>query len=297
MITAALSPSPTRPEMTQIMYSFDVAVAERSQLRAQQSIESAARVRAKQSLGPATRRPITLIAPDDDRLSWRARIAILALAGAIVGGIAWARYVPRYAVIGQPLGRGRAAVVLLQGADQAPAMFEQQVYGLVAEVPDVTFVMANAQHPGNVGRRWVTGPGWDDAARTKAASFAQIDALMAKLRDAGIQSDDVYLGGYDEGGQVALDYAASRGLELGGVILLSAGVPPWGLSDLAGFRPARAFVAHGTHDEEVQRLGSERVQNALQAGGAETRFRSYAGGRELPHDVTEELAAFIDAHR
>lgn len=288
MQASALGPVSTNPEISQMMAAFDIMSAgEASLLRPSKTLETPAKQKVKQ---------VQKIEFVEEKTTWRAWAIVGAIALVASAAIAWQFYVPRYRVMGQPLGQGAPVVMLLQGADQLQENFDQEIARLTRQLPDATIVMANAPNDSRIERRWVLGPDWNMVEASKAAAHAEIDSIIERLREEGVDDSEIYIGGYDEGGQVALDYVANHeGFAPAGLVLLSTGLPPWVLDDLSAVDGTRAFVTHGLRDGEVKVLGSDRLQHQLRDAGAEVEFFTYAGGRELVPSASRRLAEFIEA--
>ena len=124
----------------------------------------------------------------------------------------------------------------------------------------------------------------NDAKGLKASAeiiHSQIDAAVAK----GTASTDIVLGGFSQGGAMALYAGYTYAKTLAGVVSFS-GWPPLQTADELAFIGAvkaganaktPAFVAHGTHDEVVLPSCGERAEACLkEAGVTDVTFSTFA---------------------
>ena len=124
----------------------------------------------------------------------------------------------------------------------------------------------------------------NDAKGLKASAeiiHGQIDAAVAK----GTASTDIVLGGFSQGGAMALYAGYTYAKTLAGVVSFS-GWPPLTSADELAFIGAvkaganaktPAFVAHGTHDEVVLPSCGERAEACLkEAGVTDVTFSTFA---------------------
>lgn len=117
------------------------------------------------------------------------------------------------------------------------------------------------------------------------------EALIARERTRGVASDRIVLGGFSQGGAVAL-YAGVRHAErLAGVVALSTYlIDADRLTQEAApaNRDVPIFMAHGTEDPVVRYAWGEGSAKTLQAHGWPVEWHSY----RMPHSaVLEEIQA------
>ena len=111
----------------------------------------------------------------------------------------------------------------------------------------------------------------------------QIDAVIAK----GIASQDVVIGGFSQGGAMALYAGYTYPQPLAGVVVFSGWAPLQATDEAAFMGEIRAganantpaFVAHGSQDEVVLPSCGERAEACLkEAGVTDVSFSTFAMG-------------------
>lgn len=129
------------------------------------------------------------------------------------------------------------------------------------------------------------GRGEDEAG--VRASQKLVEALIARERDRGIRPAHVVLGGFSQGGVMALQTALRYPERLAGVGALSCYLP------LARSLPAEAsaanrdvpvFMAHGSHDDLIPVSRAHRSRDRLLEMGFPVAWREYP----IPHAVCAE---------
>jgi phospholipase/carboxylesterase len=127
-------------------------------------------------------------------------------------------------------------------------------------------------------------------------STTHVEHLIMRERHRGIHAARIVLGGFSQGGAIAL-YAGLRHLEkLAGIAALSTYLID--AAALAGEassanRQTPIFMAHGSDDEVVRYAWGERSRDALVEGGWNVEWHRYA----MPHSAVlpeiEDLGRFI----
>jgi phospholipase/carboxylesterase len=126
-----------------------------------------------------------------------------------------------------------------------------------------------------------------DAAEDLAgirASAAAVDALITREAARGIPPERVVLGGFSQGGAIALYCGTRQLMPLAGMVGLSTYLP--GAGRLAAeLVPANlkvpVFMAHGEQDPVVAAAWGQRSREALAAAGFSISWHSY----RMPHAV------------
>lgn len=149
-------------------------------------------------------------------------------------------------------------------------------------------------------------PAWYDlydaefAARADLAgvrmSRSHVEHLVARERQRGISASRIVLGGFSQGGAVAL-YAGLRHAErLAGIVALSTYlIDPQSLAEdaAAANRRTPLFLAHGTDDEVVRYAWGEASRKLLEEAGWPVEWHSY----RMPHSAVleeiEDIGRFI----
>jgi phospholipase/carboxylesterase len=192
-------------------------------------------------------------------------------------------------------------VVLLHGYGASGDDLVTLARELSSQVPDTTFVMPEGPHRvGLTGHSWVpdfVAPSRDAYEARLAGELAQTRAQLWKLIDdlraSGVPCEDIYLGGFSQGGRVAADAALRPpdGCRLGGLIVMSGG----GLSaEVPRGAPAmRVLVTHGTSDGVVPLGTGLALAHALAADGHDVRWLQFDGRHEIPGTVRDAIPRFL----
>jgi phospholipase/carboxylesterase len=183
----------------------------------------------------------------------------------------------------------------------------EDVLGLAEwmNLPDCALVFPNAPlpHPFNpVGRMWydlpVDATGFPDRALFRATAMHQRPDLIAsrqqlmELLDAltqslGIPLARAILGGFSQGGAMALD--VGLGLPLAGVISLSGYLHAPVVSTQSA--PATLMV-HGDEDMVVPLAASYEARDRLKAAGVTVDYHEFAMGHEIQLPALQVMSGF-----
>ena len=151
-------------------------------------------------------------------------------------------------------------------------------------------------------RAWYDIAHFDLANRADEAgveqSVAQVEALVAREADHGVEPGRVLLAGFSQGGAIALSAALRRDSPLAGVVALSTYLPA-AAGARALLRPAATaqpvFMAHGRQDPVVPHAAGEGSAALLRQLGFTVDWHDYP----MPHSVCAEeiadLAAWMTA--
>src|SRR5206468_476878 len=179
-------------------------------------------------------------------------------------------------VVGEPLERARAAIVMLHGRG-ATAESILDLAGPLA-TPGVAYLAPQAAGGAWYPRRFMepieTNEPWLSSA------LATVGAALARLEAAGIPVERSVLMGFSQGGCLALEYAARNGRRYGGVVGLSGGLigPPGTRWD----RPAAldgtpVFLGCSDVDFHIPKGRVDESAEAMRRLGAEVEERIYPG--------------------
>ena len=129
-----------------------------------------------------------------------------------------------------------------------------------------------------------------------ARSVASIRSLVARENERGISCERILLGGFSQGGAVALHVALSHPERLAGLFALSTSLTaPQELE--RALDPANAalpvFQAHGTHDPMVPIEGGRATCAALRALHHPVEWHEYAMVHQVCLEEIRELASWI----
>lgn len=208
-------------------------------------------------------------------------------------------------IVIEPPGAANASIVWLHGlgasADDFAGLAEELRLG-----PNhgLRFVLPNAPVQSVTINGGVSMPSWYDIrgldiAATEdidglVASQAQVAALIESERERGIEPERIVIGGFSQGGALAL-YAGLRFREkLAGIAALSAYLPCYEQLETeaaSANQAAPIFMAHGDADPVlVPELGAQS-RDYLSARGYDVTWQSYSMGHEVS---AAEIAALRD---
>ena len=140
--------------------------------------------------------------------------------------------------------------------------------------------------------------GKEDEAGIKSA-FKLVNSMISEEVKSGIPSERIILGGFSQGGAIALYTALNTELRLGGVVALSCWVPLHKQLNQAEIvnKDTPVLQAHGDADQVVPhkwgQLSSQMVKSVL----TKHNFRTYQG---LPHSSNaqemDDVKDFLTEH-
>ncbi len=211
----------------------------------------------------------------------------------------------------EPTLPARASVVFLHGLGADGHDFEPIVPHL--RLPPqlaVRFVFPHApSRPVTLNQGWVM-PAWfdigpEDLMRGEASDMPgvrraeeQIRALIEREVARGIETHNIVLGGFSQGGALAAWTAVRYERPLAGLITLSTflakNAPLEAEASLAN-RSIHTFGAHGTRDAVVGLASGRRLIERLRAIGSEIEWHEYPMAHEVCLEEIEHWGAWLRA--
>jgi predicted esterase len=196
---------------------------------------------------------------------------------------------------GEPLGRGRATLVMVHGRGAGPA----NILDLEPRFdrPGLTYLA-----PAAAGRSWYPNSFMAETA-TNEPGLSSALGVLAKVVDtalaAGVPSERIVLVGFSQGACLMSEFAARHARRYGGVIAFSGGLigPPGTTWDhLAGrFDGTPVFLGCSDVDSHVPRERVEESAAVFARMGAEVTKRLYAGmGHLINDDEIRHAQAILD---
>ncbi|MEO1751002.1 alpha/beta hydrolase-fold protein [Thiofaba sp. EF100] len=131
-------------------------------------------------------------------------------------------------------------------------------------------------------------------------AVAQARQLIEAERAAGVPAERIFIGGFSQGGVVALHAALRHPERLGGVLALSTWLPLRHVL-AAEHQPAALatpiFMGHGTRDDMVPLASAERARDALrELGCRDLVFRTYPMAHSVGGEELADLRAWLAHH-
>ena len=197
------------------------------------------------------------------------------------------------------------AVILMHGLGADANDFVPLVPELrLADAPAVRFVFPNASEMAVTANNGYVMRAWYDIAMNDIArlpdeegireSQAEVERLIARERDRGIESANIVLAGFSQGGAIALQVGLRHANRLGGIAPLSTYLTLEESLDAEASAANRAtpiFMAHGIDDPIVPLSLAEASAAALKRRGYEIEWHTWP----MPHAVcAEEIRALAD---
>jgi phospholipase/carboxylesterase len=189
------------------------------------------------------------------------------------------------------------------GNDFVPIVREFDMAGC----PPIRFVFPNAPtmpvtiNGGYVMRAWYDILGVDLVRREDEAgirtSAAHIEALIAREKSRGMQSQRIALAGFSQGCAMTLFTGLRHTEPLAGMIALSGYLP---ITDKTAAERHAAnqntplFMAHGTQDSVVPIQRAQASRDVLQALGYKVQWHSYPMQHGVHPDEIDAIAAFLN---
>lgn len=129
-----------------------------------------------------------------------------------------------------------------------------------------------------------------------AASVAAVDAAMAAaLADSGLTPDRLVLGGFSQGGALALSVALDRTVTTRPRAI--AAISPYLLHrdeiDADRVAGVPALIVHGRHDAQVEQTRGRAAAKFLERSGAEVTWVDVEGGHHLGPVLLEPLGEWL----
>lgn len=148
---------------------------------------------------------------------------------------------------------------------------------------------------------WYDYKGWFPTVKIEQSVDEAVDALLQLVRDAAaagrLPFDRIFLGGFSQGGAVAVEALCRSQLPFAGVIALSADYPLSAACSRPAARPTPIFLGHGLMDPMVPIQWKEGPVADLKAAGYAVEEGIYEG---LAHGIGRaelaDVARFMAAH-
>jgi phospholipase/carboxylesterase len=153
------------------------------------------------------------------------------------------------------------------------------------------FVFANAPKPFEPYPGMTFGFTWFDGWPPTRESIAGSRALLLTFLDEIVRrypppDGKLILGGFSQGGLMAVDAGFRTAQPLRGIICMSGGLYE---EDLPKLPPRRVLIVHGTLDDMIPTVAARRARRVLEEHGMEPEYHEFPMG----HHVTPESMAVV----
>ncbi len=199
----------------------------------------------------------------------------------------------REKVVIQPDKMPVASVILLHGLGANAAELSEVANYLQLPEKNIRFVFPNAPLMPVTLNGGMLMPAWYDILGLSATSRQDkegileaktyLDGLIDQEHQHGIPYQRIFLGGFSQGGALALFAGLHCAQRIGGVIGLSTYLP---IADSLAplHRSLPVFLAHGTHDEVLPLAWAKMAREQLQDVGCEVAWHEFA----FDHTINQE---------
>jgi phospholipase/carboxylesterase len=207
-------------------------------------------------------------------------------------------------------GRADATVIWMHGLGADGYDFVPMVPQLaLPSTARVRFVFPHAEvrpvtiNAGYAMRAWydileLSPAGIDDEAGL-AASRDKVERYIERELAAGVAARRIVLGGFSQGGAMALHAGLRHAVSLAGIAALSAYLPLRAklAADLSpANRATPILMCHGRQDVVVLPTFGEQSRDALMAAGLPVEWREYPMGHQLCGPEVHDIAAWLSFH-
>ncbi len=194
----------------------------------------------------------------------------------------------------EPSAQGLVVLLHGWGANAQDLMDLSPAFGLSG----VQYYFPNGPlpHPYNpTGRMWydLESPTWDGLDTARSALGDWLDCCITEMN---IAPERVILGGFSQGGAMALEVGLER--SLGGIVVFSGYLHPhlathWQQTQTPPVSPI--LVLHGRQDLIVPFDAALTTQSVLEKCGAEFQFEAFEMGHEISQASLDQARKFIQS--
>ncbi|EKX43816.1 hypothetical protein GUITHDRAFT_72825, partial [Guillardia theta CCMP2712] len=188
-----------------------------------------------------------------------------------------------------------ALLIFLHGLGDSAQAWSGVCFQLAIKYRHVKFVLPNAPKiPVTVNKKEVM-PAWFDIIGKPSRSDEPCDGIeesrsilqnmIAKEIESGIPARRIILGGFSQGGALALYTAMKEQQGLGGAMSLSGYLPSSELRATERSKDTPILMCHGAADQVVPLKEALLARDRLKSSGYSVNYREF---KNLPHDFSME---------
>ncbi|MBT7611176.1 MAG: hypothetical protein HN576_15550 [Bacteriovoracaceae bacterium] len=124
-----------------------------------------------------------------------------------------------------------------------------------------------------------------------------LSRLIQELIDHGLESTDIFVMGFSQGGLMAIDQFVHKDLSFAGIVALSPRIklPPVleeYVSESKSMTPL--FIAHGTEDGQISFQETENQVKVLKSHLSSVEFKYYKMGHTIDIDEIRDLRSWLN---
>ncbi|MEO6260357.1 MAG: hypothetical protein ABIP63_08385 [Thermoanaerobaculia bacterium] len=159
------------------------------------------------------------------------------------------------------------------------------------------FVFPNAARPFEAypgmtfGFSWFDGwpPEGDSIVQSRRSMLTLIDQLIARYPTSG----KVVLGGFSQGGLMALDVGFRTATPLAGIVVMSGAIYEADLPDLRARASQRVLLLHGADDDVIPVVAAQRTRHVLEGQGIHPEYHEFPMGHHVTPESLQAVTTFI----
>ncbi len=147
---------------------------------------------------------------------------------------------------------------------------------------------------GMVGYAWSAPLEADFDADGRAES--QLDTMIEDVTSRyGVEEGRVVIGGFSQGGMMALRHGLRHPDRFPGIVALSSRLPPQDRPSGSGdtTRSQRVFIAHGTFDDVIHVQEGRSAHDLLSRSGYPSEYHEYEMAHQIIPEVIADLSAWL----
>lgn len=185
---------------------------------------------------------------------------------------------------GQPLGSGRAAMIMVHGRNAGP----ENILELASLIPHPQYSFLA---PSAAGGTWYPLSFMAEIARNEpglSSGLGVIHELVGSIEARGVPRRRIILLGFSQGACLSSEYAVRNASRFGGVVALSGGLigPPGTVWNYPGsFEGTPVFLGCSDVDSHIPKARVDESAAVFSAMGAAITERIYPG---MGHQVNED---------
>ncbi len=128
------------------------------------------------------------------------------------------------------------------------------------------------------------------------SAFTELEQLVQSIQARGIDRKKIFVGGFSQGGALALHYLWRAQLAIGGIIALSAYLPLRHSKPLITLNKTPVFQSHGTADEVLPFNFGKVSCDVLQQHGFDVTWITSSAKHDLDSTVLKQLSIWLAQH-
>lgn len=197
---------------------------------------------------------------------------------------------------GKPDTEAMPLVVIMHGRG-ADASDLSDLAPMIDSPEGCRFVFPNAARPFEAYPGMTFGYSWFDGWPPEGNSIVQsrqsMLTLIRQLLERYPSSDKVVLGGFSQGGLMALDVGFRTDSPLAGIVVMSGAIYEADLPDLRARSSQRLLLLHGTDDDVIPVEAAQRTRHVLEDHGIEPEYHEFAMGHHVTPESLDAVKKFL----